>query len=505
MTRKSGGSGLRLAAFAVFLAVLVMAAGCKDSVSSLVEGSKDEKPSGGKAAATQEAEWDDELPSGDEKVVLKVMYASESSFYKDYGNLFLSKHPNVEFQVIALSEARGEGDMLENYRAVLKDRRPDVLLMNESQYEALAMAGELADLELPVRKSGFDLENMVPGVPELLKDRGGGKLYGLANTFRSKALYYNKRLFDQYGIPYPKPGMSWEDALQLAKSFAPAETDGEKVYGLYQPTYTVSPFEFVMQIADSRKLAFLNPAGTELMIGSESWEDAFTRVVEGYRDGSLYHPNAPLSDNGDGTMSIRIGNNPFTEGKAAMAVDDLLMMQVMEMMKRVGKKTGEVPEDFPWATVTLPVNPLEPQVTSSFELPEIYAVYAGSGQKAWAWEFIRYIHSEEYMKLVSKSSSELLARSGFERDDNGRDLSAFYALRPDTAVRKPMVPAGFTSKFRKLAEEEMNAAVKGTKTAKEALESLRQRAQEALSEGLLSGDKEAFELGELMPAAVAGG
>lgn len=462
---------LRLAALAAGVAVLTLTAGCADG------GGDDEwKP----------------VPSGaQEKKLLKVVYSSEAAFYNDYGNLFLTKYPNAEFQVLALSETRGEGDAIDNYRKVIEERQPDVLLLDENQYEALAREGRLLDLEAPIRDSGFDAENLLPGVVDLLKERGGGRLYGLANTFESKALYYNKRLFDRYGVSYPQEGMSWDEILQLAKKFASGEKGKDKVYGLSQSMIATNPFALVMDIAESRRLAFLNPEGTALKLDSEEWANAFAQAVEGYRDGSLPLPSSPF---GNGNMTVSLGGGSFMEGKAAMAIDDLLTMQLLDTMKPANTGSGNGPRDFPWGIATMPADPRDPGATTAFSLPEIYAVGAETGEKALAWEFVRYIHSEEFMRLKAKSSAKLLARKGFERDAKGRDLSAFYALRPDPSFRRPMVPKGFSESFRKLAEEETRAAVSGAKTNEEAWASLTARAQQAFDEAILSKEKEPLDV-----------
>jgi len=68
---------------------------------------------------------------------------------------------------------------------------------------------------------------------KMLRERGvGGKLYGLAPTFNSKALFYNVDLFGEYGIDPPTDSMSWEEVLNLARRF-PKDGDPEtKAYGL---------------------------------------------------------------------------------------------------------------------------------------------------------------------------------------------------------------------------------------------------------------------------------
>jgi multiple sugar transport system substrate-binding protein len=45
-----------------------------------------------------------------------------------------------------------------------------------------------------------------------------GKLYGIPNDMAIYAIYYNKNLFDQKGVAYPKDNWTWDDFMKTAKS-----------------------------------------------------------------------------------------------------------------------------------------------------------------------------------------------------------------------------------------------------------------------------------------------
>lgn len=53
----------------------------------------------------------------------------------------------------------------------------------------------------------------------------------MAPSISTRALFYNKDLFDRYGVPYPTNAMTWDDVLALAKRF-PTKGEGEgRIYG----------------------------------------------------------------------------------------------------------------------------------------------------------------------------------------------------------------------------------------------------------------------------------
>ncbi|PYI55759.1 ABC transporter substrate-binding protein [Paenibacillus flagellatus] len=490
----------RIAALFTLLALAVAAVfGCDSSAVPSAGGSGGRPAAdGNRDGASRDADWKPYDESGPAE--LSVLYVNEKAFYNDYGNLFLTRFPDVTFRVIPLSETRGEGDTIQDYVRAVEKLKPDIVVMNESQYEAMARNGGLYDLDVPVRRSGFDLDGFVPGLIERLTAKGGGRLYGLANTFDAKVLYYNKTLFDAYRIPYPEDGMSWTDLLRLAERFPAADADGRTLYGLFQPTFTSDPFELVYRIGLAEGLALFGPESASFTLDSTAWRDVFVRVARAYASGKLYYPEDPIKRHADGTSTISLGkNNVFLDGRAAMAIDNLLTMQMHDLMERM-KTNG--PGPIQWDTVTLPVDPSRPQTTTDFATDAIFGIHARSANAPLAWELIRYIHSDEYMKLISRSTTKLLARTGYAADYKGRDLSDFYALKPDASYAVPLVPKGFTKSFRELAKSELAAVANGSRSAEESFATLVRLGTESFERSMREsgGVKEEFGAEELAAA-----
>ena len=487
------------AAFALLLAI---AAGCEAPGEAL----QDAIGGGGSPGPANRAPNGSSSPSGSagsdwkgldlaeaEGIALKVMYASEPAFYEDLGNLFLSKYPNVEFQVIALSETRGEGDEIEEFRRVVRERQPDVLLMNETVYGALAAEGALYDLEVPIRASAFDADGLFRGVTDLLRARGSGRLYGLADSFRSKALYFNRTLFDAHGVPYPTEGMSWEDLLSLAKRFPEVDEAGEPLHGLSLGTAARAAFELPYAIGQARGLTMFAPDGSAALLDAPAWIETYREAVEAYRDGTAAVPVSPFAANGDGTFSVSVGNrNAFVAGRAAMALDDLGMMHTLDAMERIRREQGKT---FEWDVTTYPAQPERPGTATEFELTSIFGIRADSPNAAAAWEFLRHVHGEETMRLRARSSLDLLSRPSLSVGRGGRDLAPFYRLTPDPAAAPPLVPKGFTKKFETVAEAETAAAIAGTVSPEEALKRIQKAADSLLQELGGGGEFEPFAIG----------
>lgn len=131
--------------------------------------------------------------TGTEPVTLKVVYDSQEEFMNKYGDMYRVKHPNIEFEVIPLSQYYKEGLSGEIYNTIVETQKPDLLYGFD--LESYSTEGKLIDLEPFVTKEFSKSINQY--ILEYLRFKGSGRLYALSPTFAGKALFFNKTIFDQ--------------------------------------------------------------------------------------------------------------------------------------------------------------------------------------------------------------------------------------------------------------------------------------------------------------------
>ncbi|MCP1306690.1 ABC transporter substrate-binding protein [Paenibacillus tyrfis] len=183
---------------------------------------------------------------------LKVFYHDKRSFNDIYGKLFTSQNPHVEIEVVSLNDYYKKGFSEEGYRELVKKEQPDLIF--NFNLPSFVEDGMQIDLEPLLKKSkDVNLERMNKNMTAYLRNKGGGRLYGLSPTFQSKALFYNKTLFDQFGIPYPTDHMSWVEVLQLAERFVKSERNAGKMYGYHHNTRHA--FWLVKDVAETEGLS----------------------------------------------------------------------------------------------------------------------------------------------------------------------------------------------------------------------------------------------------------
>ncbi|MFF2888575.1 ABC transporter substrate-binding protein [Paenibacillus sp. NPDC057967] len=431
----------------------------------------------------------------DKPVTLKVAFINEQMFYQSYGNVFSAKYPNVQFEVISTMEAAMSKDPTQAMIDLIDKNHPDVVMLTKAQYEALAAEGRLYELDSMVTQSGFDLEQMVEGVVQLLRDAGGGKLYGLAPTFNTNALYYNKDLFAKYGVPEPTDFMTWEEVLKLAARF-PTDGDAEtRIYGLASSMFAEDAFQLIKDMAAAKGLNYLNADATELTMSEPEWKEIFREVVEGYQNKTIHQPEPPQ---GDGGMIFSPDSMLFNNGRAAMVIDNSSMinfggggMAISTVRSSDGSdSSSSQPEEVNMGVVTAPVDAATPDMTSTYTVSQIFAINAASSQADMAWAFIQYVHGDEAAKIRSNTAMDLQSRLGYETNSNGVNLEPFYKLKPLPMETTQWYPKGFRSSFATIANEEISAASSGSKSVDEAFEAIVSRGADALAEANLSGEKE---------------
>jgi multiple sugar transport system substrate-binding protein len=76
----------------------------------------------------------------------------------------------------------------------------------------------MIDLEPLFNKYKFDVNKIKPRIWEAFVTlTGTEKKLFVPFTTSQHILYYNKGIFDRFGVPYPKDGMTWDETYELAK------------------------------------------------------------------------------------------------------------------------------------------------------------------------------------------------------------------------------------------------------------------------------------------------
>jgi len=164
------------------------------------------------------------------EVVLRVANwgspAVETSFMaleRQIREQFEALHPGVRVQV---EQIPGAGQYAPKLLMMhVAGSMPDVIHLDASSAAAFIDNGVLRDLMPYIeRDPEFNLEDFFENVVAIA--RRGERLYAIPLDFTPMVMYYNKRLFDEAGVPYPRPGWSWDEFLDAARRLTVFPPDG---------------------------------------------------------------------------------------------------------------------------------------------------------------------------------------------------------------------------------------------------------------------------------------
>lgn len=106
---------------------------------------------------------------------------------------------------------------------------PDVFLW--WNYPAMVERGGLENI-LPYVEGDSPLDLSIFYQPVLNVGRIGDALYGIPKDWTSRAVFYNKALFDEADIPYPTNDWTWTEFVDIAKALTHGEGP-DKQFGFY--------------------------------------------------------------------------------------------------------------------------------------------------------------------------------------------------------------------------------------------------------------------------------
>ncbi|TXR57969.1 extracellular solute-binding protein [Quadrisphaera setariae] len=258
---------------------------------------------------------------GDSKTVT-VVYQKTASFTqlddvltKAKGE-YESAHPGMK---VELKPIESEADQYFTKLALMnksKDTAPDVIYEDSFQVRSDAAAGYLAPMDEQLKGwsdwSQFDDTAKQAGLGD------DGKTYGVSMGTDTRAIYYNKTLFAQAGLPTDWKPKTWDDVLTAARAVKekvpgviPLNIYGSKAGG---EQTSMQGFEMLMY---GTKDPLYDTSSKKWLTGSKGFGDSLGFYKTVFSEGLGPSQDVAL----DSTLGSQISTTLIPQGKVAMAID----------------------------------------------------------------------------------------------------------------------------------------------------------------------------------------
>ncbi|RKN72929.1 ABC transporter substrate-binding protein [Paenibacillus ginsengarvi] len=295
------------------------------------------------------------------------------SWNERFGDALKQKFPSYTIKYVqstktfGLKELFANGETIDIYWDSIGSFA-STLLDNNMQYD-------MAELMKP---RGIDFSNMEPTVADSVKLIDKTKIYGIPVFNNNMVLYYNKDIFDKFGIPYPKDGMTWSEANKLGEKLT--RFDGKQYIGLSSSqTHILNMNQLSIPFVDPDKL-------TPTINTDPKWKELFDTVFVGPAKAAGYKEY----------MEAHKSVIPYR--------DEFLKEKEVAMFAWLSSIIFVYPDEYKsmnWDMVSLPTFEQLPKVGSQ-AYPTYFAVTNMSKQKEQAMNVIQYLISEEMQKQLSK-------------------------------------------------------------------------------------------------------
>jgi len=305
---------------------------------------------------------------------------------------FQSSHPDISvaYALDPPSESFGER-MMADFQA---GTAPDVFQGSGAFFPAWAQKGFALDLR-PYVKADLDkatIDDWDPAQYAALFTRDG-RQFGLPKYHGALALFYNKDIFDRYGVPYPDKSWTHDSYLRAMKRLT-RDQDGDGRTDLWGSMIDVSWERIQVHVnawgghfvdpKDPRRSLMAEPAAVQALewLRARMWDD---RVMA-----------TPLDVKRMGT------SDAFLAGKTAMVEDGSWALK--KILEGSAFRVGVAP---------LPAGPVR---RAALATTDGFGIYSRSRHPKEAWELLRFLIGTDYGLAMARAHLLQPARASLLKD-----------------------------------------------------------------------------------------
>lgn len=293
---------------------------------------------------------------------------------------------------------------------------PDIMALDASSAAVFINNGVLMDLK-PLFKndSEFNIEDYWPNVLGIAAR--GEKVFAIPGDFTPMVMYYNKRLFRESAVPFPKPGWTYGDFIATAEKLTKGDQFGF-TFGNWMPGWIMWLWNDGGDVLD--------PSGTSAggyVDGARS-----KRALEFIRDFVNVRKISPSL-----SSTAATGVDLFTNANAAMQISGHWAMVGYQSAPKDSKGLPKlVMEDV--GIVELPSN-LPQSVTVMYEVG--FAIGKNCRHPEAAWKLVRFLTSRRFQSVYNSTGIAICARKDVAEERARTNALEAEFLRIVPSARAP--------------------------------------------------------------------
>lgn len=306
---------------------------------------------------------------------------SESDFNIMFVNPVKKKYPHITIQMTSTTNIAN---------LIAAGETPDLITThngNFGPYQDLDLMYDMSDL---AKLNKLDLTRFDPVVVQAMAVTSPTALNAIPYALNFSALFYNKDLFDTFGVAYPKDGLTWDQAIDIGKKMTRKLGDTQ-IRGL--DPYAVTRFQRILGNT------FYDTKSNKSTLNTPEWKLIFEHTksiisIPGneWTDAELKNSISPETNFFDKRISAMYGGNNF--------------ISKLELPTKNGLN---------WDVAQYPSLPARPNVYNDIDAHLTFITKTSKHKEEAMKVLIELVSEETQMELVRKTARKSpLADKKFE-------------------------------------------------------------------------------------------
>ncbi|MFC3773109.1 ABC transporter substrate-binding protein [Paenibacillus sp. GCM10012303] len=346
---------------------------------------------------------------------------------------------------------------INRYNQATKGSTITDLLTNGTPIDIIGRAATVFENDVVVHKLQYNMEPLLkqagvqttdfePQLVNYVRSISDGGMYGIpGGSAINHVLFYNKTLFDQFGVAYPKDGMSWEETMQLAAKMTRNE-GGKQYYGFAGNTG-------IMTATNQLSIPLVNTKTQKPTINTDERWRSYFQIIYG---------NSVLND------ALKSNNKAFSGGAKNLTEGDTAMLLFNANIGIIDKALQE--EKVNWDMVALPSFKEAPKTGSPMN-STLWGLTNQTRNREAAIDVIKYMVSDEVLGdlaklgyLVPKQTDAIKRVFATEAKPAGKNWNAVnynkFAAFPEMTVSDAAIAALYSKQIEVIVkgQTDMNTA-----------------------------------------------
>jgi multiple sugar transport system substrate-binding protein len=376
---------------------------------------------------------------------------TDADFQKLFAEPIKKKFPYITLELVR------DGKGTEPEDLVASGDFPDILFSTNPTVQRLDKLGVLANLAPLVKQHNSDLNRFEPVAIDAMKQYGkNGELLALPFSRNFSPLFYNKDIFDKFGVSYPKDGMTYDDVYELAKKVT--RSDGGVDYRGFDYG------QAHINIGSSLSLNLVNPTLGKADINTDGWKKTFSMMQK------MYSIPGNMPENSLGSLGKL--RKEFTAGNVAMMVDRgtglVPMLQDLEQSQK----------PLHWDLASSPNFPEALGTEAGLDI-HLFELYSKGKHLEEAFKVIDYFTSKEVGLLAAQGGRVSALTDTDVQKAYGKELPTLNGKHVEAIFKVKPAKLQYPSEYNSIVAAKLLAAFKGVMLDGQDLNTALRTAQEA--------------------------